>query len=96
MSDVYAEYGDILNHFLEGTISAEEFQRAYLRQFKNEKRHLSEPLFELLDGLFGDVDAFTADPQLLAENPSFYIDESALRQRTAQALQRLIQLQQEK
>jgi len=96
MSDAYADYGDILTRFLEGTISAEEFQRAYLSQFKNEKRHLNEPLFELLDGLFGDVDAFTADPELLAENPRFYLDEAALREKTAQALKRLIQLQQEK
>jgi len=35
-------------------------------------------LFELLDGLFDDIDAFTADPQLLAENPEYYLDEVKL------------------
>lgn len=96
MSDVYTNYRLLLNRFLEGAISAEEFQHVYLTRFKSEEKILDEPLFELLDGLFGDVDAFTADQELLAENPEFYLDEEALRGKTAQALKRLIQLQQAK
>lgn len=95
MSDTYIEYEDILGRFLEGTISAEEFQRAFLGQFKNENRHLNDQLFELLDGLFSDVDAFTTDPELVAENPRFYLDEAMLREKTSHALKQLIQLQQE-
>lgn len=94
MSGVYTDYEMLINRFIEGAMSPEEFQCAYLAQFKNEERKLDEPLFELLDALFGDVDAFTIDQELFEENPAFYLDEAALRERTAQALKRLIQLKQ--
>lgn len=96
MSNAYTDYAMLLNRFLDGKISTEEFQCTYLRCFKNEDRKLDESLFELLDELFGDVDAFCTDQELLAENPDFYVDEAALREKTAQSLQRLIQLQQVK
>lgn len=94
MGDVYTDYGMLLNRFLEGGISAEEFQCAYLERFKNEERKLGGSLYELLEDLFGDVDSFSTNQELLAENPGFYLDEAALREKTAQALKRLIQLQQ--
>lgn len=81
MSDVYVEYGLLLDLFLNRKISVEEFQATYLDRFKNEQRQLDEPLFELLDGLFGDVDAFSTDLELIAENPEYYLDEAGLREK---------------
>lgn len=96
MSDAYTDYGLLLHDYLAGALSAEEFQRAYLEHFKNENRELDDDLFEVLDELFGAVDAFCADPELLAElcvaKPGFYLDEKALRAKVAQASQRLASL----
>lgn len=66
----------------------EEFQAIYLDRFKNEEQ-LDEPLFELLDEIFSDVDSFTNDQQLLAENPRFYLDEAGLRERVRVAMGRM-------
>jgi len=97
MSNMYTDYGLLLHGFLSGASSAEDFQRAYIDCFKNESRALDDSLFEILDELFGDVDAFCADPDLLAElvvaKPGFYLDEKALREKVAQASQRLAKLQ---
>lgn len=80
MKEACVEYGVLLDQFLNQEISVEEFQEKYLERFKNERRQLAEPLFELLDGLFGDVDAFSSDPQLIAEDPGYYLDEMGLRE----------------
>lgn len=97
MSNIYTDYGLLFNCFLSGASSAEDFQRAYIERFKNESRELDDALFEILDELFGDVDAFCADPALLAElratKPGFYLDEKALRDKVAQTSQRLARLQ---
>lgn len=89
--NVLADYVQLIERFLNGEVLVDEFQKAYLDRFKNEGQ-LDEPLFELLDELFGDVDSFTTDPQLLAENPSFYLDEAGLRRRILQAMHRLSDL----
>ena len=85
MTDVSVDYGLLLEQFLDGAMSAEEFQSTYLDRFKNERRRLEDALFDLLDGLFGDVDSFSTDPKLLAENPGFYLDERQLREKTRAA-----------
>lgn len=100
MSDVHIEYGVLMNRFLNREISPEDFQQAYLARFKNEIREMDEPLFELLQEVFGDVDAFCADPKLLsdllAKHPGFYLDEMALREKVGRAAKRLAELQHRK
>ena len=79
MKEEIRDYRDLLERFLARELAVEQFQAMYLAIFKNESRRLDEPEFLLLDELFGDVDSFTADPELLAEQPDFYIDEQTLR-----------------
>lgn len=86
MSDVINSYVKLLSEFLSGEMGAPDFQRAYLRKFKMETERLDDSTFGLLDTLFGDVDAYTSDQELLMENPSYYLDEGGLRNRVAQAL----------
>ena len=91
------DYKDLIEKFLEGNMSPQEFQVAYLDRFEDETRTLSEPLFAILDKLFGDVEAFEADEQLLrqlqAERPGFYVDEEELRQRASEALNSIAELE---
>jgi hypothetical protein len=53
---------------------------------------MDEALYELLEGIFGDVDSFTTDQELLAENSDFYLDELQLREKVRQASIRLVEL----
>ena len=87
----HADYKLLLEQFLTSAISVEKFQETYLDRFKNEGP-LDEPLFKLLDELFGDVDSFTSDPQLLAENPGFYLDEAGLREKVRRIMSHLSKL----
>jgi hypothetical protein len=80
MRDAASEYHALFEKFLNGSMTVEEFRDTYLAQFKNEER-LGEPLFEILDQVFGDVDLFTTDRELCAEKPELYLDEAALRER---------------
>lgn len=100
MSAVGSEYNDyisLLQRFIQGDLPADEFQLQYLNMFKQETRRLSGPLFELLDRLFGDVDAFCGDlaarKELEATHSGFYLDESELQLRVVQAAEALRALQ---
>lgn len=88
MSNPLLHYRSLLEQFLNGWISVDEFQARYLERFKNEG-HLDGRLFDLLDELYGDVDSFTTDWELLAESPDFYLDEAALREKVRNAVIRL-------
>lgn len=81
-------YQELIEHFLSGTMPVDEFQLTYLDRFKKEVE-LEEPLFELLDELFADVDSFTSDPQLLEEKPALYLNEATLREKVQRAAARL-------
>jgi len=85
-------YRWLLDQFLNRAMPVNEFQTTYLNRFKREEP-MGEPLFSLLDELFGDVDSFTTDEVLLAENPRFYLDETQLRARVQQVSARIAALE---
>jgi hypothetical protein len=97
MKSATNEYKSLLERFLSGGMTGEQFQLAYLDKFKSETTNLDEDLYELLDALFVDVDAFVPDPELLAqlqaERPGFYLDERSLRDRVSEVVRRLDQLE---
>ncbi len=80
------KYLNLISLFVAGNISAVEFEHRYLTLFKNDSTDYSETLFLILDQLFGDVDAFCADPLLRDE---FDLDEQQLRQACIQTLEKL-------
>ncbi|WP_435634642.1 colicin immunity domain-containing protein [Pseudomonas solani] len=61
--------------------------RGYI--LKNSKTK-SDCLFLILDEFFGDVDAYTEDEGLLAENSDFYLNENMFRERAKNILNRLV------
>lgn len=83
------EYQALLTDFVVGELSVTEFQAEYLSRVKNEKRRLDEELFEILEEVFGDVDSYSSDCELLQENPGFYLDEDALKRKLNIALARI-------
>ena len=58
------DYASLLNDFISGRITPKTFETIYLRKFKAETIELPEHAFEVLDRLFGDVDAYCDDPSI--------------------------------
>lgn len=80
-----AEYGQLLGQFVNGGLQVEEFQENFLRRFKQERRPMNEEIFDLLEGVFGDVDSFSRNRGLLAKRSEFYLNEQQLRERAKTA-----------
>lgn len=84
-----APYRKLIEQFLNNQISALDFEREYLDMFKNDTTEWPEAEYDVLNDLFGDVDAFCADPEL--RDPGD-LDEEQLRQQAKIAIQRLAAL----
>lgn len=54
----------LIDRFLDGSITAPEFQLSYLEEMKSERRILGEPVYALLQELFEDADAYVESPHL--------------------------------
>jgi Bacterial self-protective colicin-like immunity len=74
-------YVYLLQEFLDSKVTAGEFERRYLRLFKSDELIRPEDVFDVLDALFADVDAF--DPEGLIDEG---LDETQLRDRVGVAL----------
>jgi len=86
MPEKLRQYIALISSFVAGKIVATDFERDYLKLFKEDETKWSEAEFAILDELFGDVDAFCADPQLRDEKD---LAEYELKERGKMALERL-------
>jgi len=59
-----AKYILLLTQYIASEISGPQFEAAYLEMFKNEVNILPEDVYDVLNNLFLDVDAYCADPGL--------------------------------
>lgn len=91
MSDraVVEAYLSLVEEFLAGDIDARTFERRYLEAWSSAPPHGPGPLFDVLEGLFLDVDAYCADPELRDEGD---LDDDALRLSAQKARRRLSEL----
>jgi|SRR5215217_5748186 len=80
-------YIHLMESFVENKIDAGEFERSYLLMFKNDTTNWTDAEYEDLNYLFGEVDAFCADPELRSEND---IDEDQLREAAKMTLAKLL------
>lgn len=83
-----APYVNLIERFLDGSIDASTFERAYLDMFKHEEVFFGEELFPILQRVFSDVDAFCADPALRMQCIDV-ISEEQLREGCADAFRQL-------
>jgi len=77
----------LLMQFVSGKITAAQFERSYLEMFKNEQEVFPENVYEVLNNLFLDVDAYCGDPSLRTKED---LDDDGLRSRAKEALKKLI------
>jgi hypothetical protein len=88
---VQQKYIELIEQFLSKRISVSEFERAYLDTFSDERTPLGE-LYELLNWLFTEVDAYTDLPIGPDEDATQFIDEEQLRKSAAEVLEDLKKL----
>ncbi len=82
-------YLALIAAFVNAQLTADQFQSIYLTLFKYDPGGRPEAIYDVLDALFGDVDAYTAVED--ADEPS-WIDEAELRARARIALAKLEEL----
>lgn len=62
------KYKVLLNQFVDREVSAPQFEAAFLEMFKNEPSIFPEDIYEILNNLFIDVDAYCEDESLRDDN----------------------------
>ena len=90
-ADRLAFYTTLVRAFVRGEMPVGAFERQYLAAFKAEPADLPPPLYDVLEQLFSDVDAYSPDCASGRET-AFVISEAGLRERAAAALASLEQL----
>jgi hypothetical protein len=86
ISDKLQRYIALLSSFVTDEIEASDFERKFLKLFKEDATEWSGAEFAILDGLFADVNAFCPDPQLRDEED---VDEYELKEKGKIALEKL-------
>jgi hypothetical protein len=85
-----AIYVELLQRFVDGRMTADEFEAAYLDFHRRYREPESDAIFEPLNELFYAVDDYHPDPEVQMETGA--IDAEALRRRANDVLQRLMGL----
>ncbi len=85
-------YAVLLRLFVDGNLTADEFEVIFLPLYKNDPTQWPSDLFDVLDTLFADVDAYCSNDDLRAEVRG--LDAEQLRDRAERAFGRLKDLAQ--
>lgn len=88
MKDFFG-YDLLINKFLDKEISAQDFEKAYLDKYLDDKEPIDEDLFLILDWLFAEVDGFSHDKNVFPED---HVNEDQLRESAAKTLKDLCAL----
>jgi hypothetical protein len=89
MTDPSAPYRKLLELYLVGEFSTEEFCRRYDEAFLADSTIFEPELYEILNELFIDTEALTSNPVLIAERPSFHLNDAQFHQKAKLAAARL-------
>jgi hypothetical protein len=82
------KYKRLMEDFINEIITVEDFERDYLRTFKNETERMDNTLFEILNGVFEAVDCYWHEC-LPGQETAFEISEKQLRKEVSEALVKL-------
>jgi hypothetical protein len=83
------DYASLIEKFLNREISVKEFERTYLDVYLADEVPISEELFDTLDWLFAEVDAYTDLPLEPDDDPADHLNEDQLRKSAAKTLAEL-------
>lgn len=82
-AEMLSAYQPIMSRFLAGETTAQEFEREYLTAFQDDADQVTGDEFDVLDGVFADVDEYVADPALRNQVNGIGDDELKERVRVA-------------
>jgi hypothetical protein len=82
------KYKKLMKDFIDEVITVEDFEREYLKTFKNETERMDNRLFEILNGVFEAVDCYWHEC-LPGQETAFEISEQQLRKEVSEALVKL-------
>jgi hypothetical protein len=82
-------YINLIKSFLNGEIAVADFEKRYMRSFKDDKTRWSETEYTVLNDLFTDLDVFCPNPRLRRSGD---LDEPQLRKNCEAALKKLLAL----
>lgn len=86
MTPELTPYWALMTAFVEGRLHASEFEPIFFRLFQNDPIRWPREIFELLNRLHTDADAYTPDPSL---RDRYDLDENQLRDRATKTLREL-------
>jgi hypothetical protein len=79
-------YIDLVESFINGQISARQFEKSFLEKFKNNSSQFDETEYKILNNVFYDVEDFCADPTIRGEGD---LDEQQLKTKSKKHLEEL-------
>jgi hypothetical protein len=79
------QYVILIRAFLEGRLTGQEFQVLYFAIFKSDDKHRPSEIFNILDGLFVEIDDFCPDEAIRHQVGGIDERELRARVRTAEA-----------
>ena len=88
-SGVLDKYLSMLNDFIVGSVSIEELQALFFKEFKNEPLGMDGELYEVLNETFSDLDVYTEDEYLLRKFPDNYQGRADTEKKILLAVKRL-------
>jgi Bacterial self-protective colicin-like immunity len=88
LAEFLAPYRRMLEAFVGGSMSADEFETAFLAQYKSEARMCSDDVFNIVDSFFADVDRYVGDPDLRARLASDALGPVELRELARELVRR--------
>ena len=87
MTKKLEHYTLLLSQFIHSEITAYQFETSYIKMFKNESGEISDEIYNTLNDLFSDVDAYCDNLNLRDDND---LDEAELMGSAKKALKKLI------
>ena len=85
-----SDYVALIREFIDGRITAAEFERSFLDRYRSDDEIRPEDEFRALERLFGAVDAYMGE--LPVEDPETDLDEAGLRKYAEDALASLTEI----
>ena len=85
VSRMLTNYRDLMYRFVIGEISADEFETDYPTRFKDDPNQVIGEEFDILDGLFADVDDYVSDHTVRESTGGIRGEELRARARDAYA-----------
>lgn len=79
MNSAIGKYVNLAEKFVDGRLTAPDFERLYLRLFESEQRALSEDAFVVVERNFYAVEDYVAEPGLRTSGAD--LDDEGLRDR---------------